>query len=82
MKLLSGPGRLCAALGITAALSGIDLLGGGDFRLFQVQHEDTEVRTSKRIGVDYAGEAAEWPLRFFAAGSNAVSGPLLLRTAK
>ena len=30
---------------------------------------------SRRIGVDYAGEAAEWPLRFFDMNSYAVSGP-------
>ena len=29
VKLLSGPGRMCAALGITVAASGLDLLGDG-----------------------------------------------------
>jgi hypothetical protein len=29
---------------------------------------------SRRIGVDYAGEAAKWPLRFFDLDSPAVSG--------
>jgi len=77
-KLLSGPGRLCAALGITVASSGIDLLSGGDIRLFQGTGCDT-IGVSKRIGVDYAGEAAEWPLRFFDTTSRAVSGPARLR---
>jgi DNA-3-methyladenine glycosylase len=73
-KLLSGPGRLCAALGITAASSGLDLLSGGNLRLFQGRIDDSQVGVSKRIGVDYAGEAAEWPLRFFDRNSAAVSG--------
>ncbi len=77
-KFLSGPGRLCAALGITVAASGIDLLSGGDLRLFQGQQRNIGI--SKRIGVEYAGEAADWPLRFFDKDSAAVSGPLRLRT--
>jgi DNA-3-methyladenine glycosylase len=79
-KLLSGPGKLCAALGITVALSGLDLLGKGDLRLFQRSGEDVRVGNSRRIGVDYAGDAAGWPLRFFDQNSDAVSGPLRLKT--
>jgi DNA-3-methyladenine glycosylase len=74
-NLLKGPGRLCAALGITAKSSGRDLLSGGNLRLFQGRIEDSRVGVSKRIGVDYAGEAANWPLRFFDRNSAAVSGP-------
>lgn len=74
-KLLSGPGRLCAALGITVASTGIDLLAGGDIRLFRGDGKSRIIETSKRIGVDYAGEAAAWPLRFFDKNSAAVSGP-------
>jgi DNA-3-methyladenine glycosylase len=74
-KLLSGPGKLCAALGITVAYSGIDLLADGDLRLFKARNENPKIGVSKRIGVDYAGESAEWPLRFFDIDSAAVSGP-------
>jgi DNA-3-methyladenine glycosylase len=74
-KLLSGPGRLCAAMGITVADTGIDLLADGDIRLFQGHDACKEIGISKRIGVDYAGEAADWPLRFFDRNSPAVSGP-------
>jgi DNA-3-methyladenine glycosylase len=78
-KLLSGPGRLCAALGITAKSSGLDLLSGGDLRLFrQARMEDARIGISRRIGVDYAGEAADWLLRFFDRHSAAVSGPTRL----
>ncbi len=79
-KLLSGPGKLCAALGITVAASGIDLLSGSDLRLFQGRQQSINIGISKRIGVEYAGEAADWPLRFFDKDSAAVSGPLRLRT--
>ncbi len=74
-KLLSGPGRLCKALGITKASSGMDLLSEGDLHLFQRGNEKAVIGVSKRIGVDYAGEAADWPLRFFDRDSNSVSGP-------
>ena len=81
-KLLSGPGKLCAALGITVAYSGLDLLSDSDVRLFQSRGEDVRLGISRRIGVDYAGDAAAWPLRFFDMDSEAVSGPLKLRTSK
>jgi DNA-3-methyladenine glycosylase len=72
-KLLSGPGKLCKALGITVESSGMDLLSGGDLRLFQRHGKSPDIGISKRIGVDYAGEAADWPLRFFDKNSPAVS---------
>ncbi len=80
VKLLSGPGRLCAALGISGMDSGSDLLAGGDLRLFRIRGHRPRVGRSVRIGVDYAGEAKKWPLRFFDLSSPAVSGPARLRT--
>jgi len=73
-KLLSGPGKLCAALGITVASSREDLLSGGNLRLFHRKSDSVNIGVSKRIGVAYAGEAADWPLRFFDMDSPAVSG--------
>jgi DNA-3-methyladenine glycosylase len=72
---LSGPGRLCAALGITKADSGIDLLSRGDVRIFQRLGTPPKIGVTPRIGVDYAGAAKHWPLRFFDMDSPAVSGP-------
>lgn len=74
-KLLSGPGRLCAALGITTGYSGIDLLSAGDICLFRGRSSRLHLGESPRIGVGYSGEAKHWPLRFFLKGSPAVSGP-------
>ncbi len=79
-RLLSGPGKLCAALGITVAYTGIDLLAPGDLRLFQGDGRDIKIGTSRRIGVEYAGEAADWQLRFYDTDSGAVSGPRRLRS--
>ena len=80
-KLLSGPGRLCAHLGITSASSGKDLLAGEDLRLLRDHSAQLEIVAAPRIGVDYAGEAKDWPLRFFAPDSPAVSGPARLNSA-
>lgn len=74
-KFLSGPARLCAALGITAASTGQDLLAGGEIRLFRRNGRRPRIGTTPRIGVDYAGKAKDWPLRFFDLDSPAVSGP-------
>ncbi len=76
-RLMSGPGKLCAALEITRKYSGLDLLSGGDLRLFRFSEETPDIGVSRRIGVDYAGEAADWPLRFFDRNS-----PASLRTAQ
>lgn len=72
-RLLSGPGRLCAALGITRADSGRDLLDGGPIAIFRGSGRRPRIGVSPRIGVDYAGEAKEWPLRFYDLNSPAVS---------
>ena len=72
-RLLSGPGKLCAALGITTADSGLDLAGGGGVRIFRSRATRPRIGVSPRIGIDYAGDAKDWPLRFFDRDSAAVS---------
>jgi len=75
-RLLSGPGKLCAGLGITVLDSGRDLVGDGPIRIFRPRRRSRiAISVSPRIGVDYAGEAAAWPLRFYVANSPSVSGP-------
>jgi len=73
-RLLSGPAKLCAALGITVSDSGLDLLAAGRIRIFRGRGKRPRVGVTPRIGVDYAGEAARWPLRFFDLDSPSVSG--------
>lgn len=72
-RLMAGPGKLCAALGITVADSGRDLVGGGPIRIWTRRGRGPRLGVSVRIGVDYAGEAKDWPLRFYDAGSASIS---------
>jgi DNA-3-methyladenine glycosylase len=73
-RLMAGPARLCAALGVTKGDSGVDMVKGERYRIFLGKGRRAVIGVSQRIGVDYAGEAAGWPLRFFDALSTAVSG--------
>jgi DNA-3-methyladenine glycosylase len=74
-RLLAGPGKLCSAMGITVADSGRDLVGGRELRIFRRRRGSRrpKIGVSPRIGVDYAGQASGWPLRFFDLDSPAVS---------
>ncbi len=79
VKLLSGPAKLSYGLGITVASNGMDLLSEGAVRLYHNGSACSSIGTTERIGVDYAGEAAGWLLRFFDTRSKAVSGPAGLK---
>jgi DNA-3-methyladenine glycosylase len=72
-RLMAGPGKLCAALGITVADSGRDLVGEGPIRIFGRRGRRPALGVSARIGIDYAAAAKDWPLRFYDRGSAAVS---------
>jgi DNA-3-methyladenine glycosylase len=68
--LTDGPGKLCQALAVNRDDDGEDLcaqLGGLSIRQDDVVVPAASVVRSPRIGVDFAGEAAAWPLRFVAA---------------
>ncbi|HWC66154.1 MAG TPA: DNA-3-methyladenine glycosylase, partial [Thermoanaerobaculia bacterium] len=60
--LLSGPAKFCRALGIVGGDSGRDLAGGGGWEIRPTPAAPRRIAASSRIGVDYAGEAAAWPL--------------------
>lgn len=82
--LCSGPARLCQALGLDRAFNGADLLGRSALRIVRAPRgplDDEQVGRSPRIGVDYAGEWARRPLRWFVRGSAHVSGSKRLGTA-
>lgn len=72
--LTAGPGSMSRALGITTKFTGVSLLGN------VIWIEDrgngispTEIVAGKRIGVDYAGDHAEWHWRFTIKGNKWVS---------
>jgi len=74
-ELAGGPGRLCQALAVDRRLDGVSLLAG-ELRLTAGEPvADSEVVRGARIGVHYAGAAADWPLRFALRGSVEVSRP-------
>jgi DNA-3-methyladenine glycosylase len=74
-SLTKGPGNAAKALGIFKEHSGISLLGKtlylADDGFFLPL---PTMGTSKRIGIDNAGEAAAWPWRFYVKGNKYVSG--------
>ncbi|MBX6316501.1 MAG: DNA-3-methyladenine glycosylase, partial [Isosphaeraceae bacterium] len=69
----NGPGRLCRALGIDRGRNGCDLLGDDLFLAEPGSGEPFEIVARPRIGVDYAGDWAERPLRFYIRGNDFIS---------
>jgi DNA-3-methyladenine glycosylase len=75
--LTSGPGKLCAALGIDRALDGTDLCST-ESPVFVAENPERRktikelgpVVQTTRIGIS---QAAEWPLRWYLRGSHFVS---------
>jgi DNA-3-methyladenine glycosylase len=72
-NLTSGPGKLCIGLGVNRSFNNADLLGD---RIWIESHrtfDQSEIAVGKRIGIDYAGDDAEQPWRFWVAGNQFVS---------
>lgn len=72
--LTSGPGKLCRALAIDLSFDGADLTG----RRVWVEDAgedvpDARVASGPRVGIDYAGEDALRPWRFWVEGNAYVS---------
>ncbi|MDS1142210.1 DNA-3-methyladenine glycosylase [Pusillimonas sp. SM2304] len=68
-----GPGRLCKAMGLNKSHYGHDLCSPDLFIAANPAAEDIVIADSPRIGVDYAGEWAAKPLRFYIAGNPYIS---------
>lgn len=68
-SLTDGPGKLCQALAVTRVDDGVDLCSPDS--VLRICDDGTlvsedRVRRLPRVGVDYAGAAASWPLRLVA----------------
>lgn len=74
-ELTSGPGKLCRALGLDLTHDGEDLTASRRVWLEEagVGYAPEEVAAGARIGVDYAGEDALRPWRFWVKGNEYVS---------
>lgn len=64
-NLTSGPGKLCIALDIDRSLNGEDLRGDKIWLEKYRSFTDEQIAVDKRIGIDYAGDDAHLPLRFW-----------------
>lgn len=64
--LADGPGKLCIAMGITRTDNDVDLVKSGSFYVTEGWKIDpSDIQAGKRIGIDYAEEAADFPWRFY-----------------
>ena len=64
-NFLNGPGKVCRALAITRTHNGLDLTGGGELFLCDGEAPTGEIHVGKRVGIDYAEEAVDFPWRFW-----------------
>lgn len=72
LQLTNGPGKLCAALGLDASAYGEDLCGDELF-LADGGAPPGKIGRSPRINVDYAGDWAKRPWRFYERKNRYVS---------
>ncbi len=73
--ITDGPGKLCQALSLTRAQNGLSLLGGALYVCdslpqlglppFPGDERPLDIQVGKRIGIDYAQEAVDFPWRFW-----------------
>lgn len=64
--LADGPGKLCIAMGITRADNDIDMTASPCFYVTEgILVDPGQIRAGKRIGIDYAEEAADYLWRFY-----------------
>lgn len=63
--LADGPGKLCIAMDITKKDNDVDMAESEDFFLTEgIDVKEAQIEKGKRIGIDYAEEAADYLWRF------------------
>lgn len=64
--LADGPGKLCIAMGITRTDNDIDMVESSSFYVTEgIPIPPKQILADKRIGIDYAEEAADYLWRFY-----------------
>lgn len=64
--LSDGPGKMCIAMGITRADNDVDMAESAAFYVTEgLSVKREQIHAGKRIGIDYAEEAADYLWRFF-----------------
>lgn len=64
--LADGPGKMCIAMDITRADNDIDMIGSESFYVTEgIEIRAEQIKVGKRIGIDYAEEAADYLWRFY-----------------
>ncbi len=64
--LADGPGKMCIAMEITKADNATDMIGSELFYVTEgIKVEPQDIFAGKRIGIDYAEEAADYLWRFY-----------------
>lgn len=64
--LADGPGKLCIAMEISKADNDIDMVESKEFYVIEgISVDEAEICEGKRIGIDYAEEAADYLWRFY-----------------
>ena len=73
-ELTNGPGKLTQALGITTQINTESLLGNKIWiEDYSIHIDKKDILSSPRIGVDYAGDDAKLPYRFYINNNKWVS---------
>lgn len=64
--LADGPGKMCIAMEITKKENALDMVGNHDFYVTEgIYVKPQDILAGKRIGIDYAEEAADYLWRFY-----------------
>lgn len=70
----NGPAKLCKFMGFDKSQNAYDLCSGPIWvENSGISLLDDQIDSGPRIGIDYAGDASFWPLRFWWAGHRACS---------
>jgi len=72
-EVANGPGKICAALKIDKSMRGYDAAKPGELYVIDQNFTNFNVVESKRINIDYAGEAIHHPWRYYIENSRFVS---------